>query len=254
LPRAVLNDASASPDQSSWSTIPCQSRIPAAFDLRSLVGSHSVELDSSGKKFDVDPEELATRAQLASRIIAAGEVDLAALELDKILILEPDQIEARMNRVILSIDARRFEEAQRDLDSVLNNPGLIDHSQKYPTFIRRFHHASRRYCLNGKFQEGRAIARRALDVSITLRLPRGESQFNMARAYAMSARTEPQFIAEAANQLYELFVANPLNQNIYASDPTFGPVRDQISAEMRKKPDPTEAHRRGLSTPLADAN
>ena len=137
---------------------------------------------------------------------------------------------------------------------MLNNPGLIDHCQKNPAFIRSFHHASRRYCLNGRFQEGRAIARRALDLAITVGLPRGESQFNMARAYAMSARTEPQFIAEAADQLCELFVANPLNQKIYARDPTFEPVRDQISAEMRKKPDPTEAYRRGLSTPLADAN
>ena len=143
----------------------------------------------------------------------AGEYELAAYEFGKILILDPDQIAVRMSRALLSIETRRFEQAQRDLDSVLTNPGLIEHIQKDPTFIQRFHHASRQYCLNGKFQEGRAIARRALDLAITLGLPRAESHYNLARAYAISARTEPQFIAEAADQLYQAFVANPINQN-----------------------------------------
>ena len=134
-----------------------------------LVGNPPTELDGYGKKVEVDPQELAARAALASRIRDAGEYDLAALELDKILILEPDQIAVRMSRALLSIETRQFEEAQRDLDSVLTNPRLIEHIQKDPTFIRRFHHASRRYCLYGKFQEGRAIARRALDLAISPR-------------------------------------------------------------------------------------
>ena len=37
---------------------------------------------------------------------------------------------------------------------------------------------------------------------------------------------------------YALFVVNPLNQRIYAGDPAFEPVRNQIDAEMRKKPEP----------------
>jgi len=254
LPRAFWGATPAGPDQSSWSKTSYASRFPASLDFGTLVGNSPAELAGYGKKVEVDPQELLARAALALRIGEAGESDLAAFELGKILILDPDQIAVRMSRAILSIDARRFEEAQRDFDSVLTNPGLIEHLQMDPTFIRRFHLASRRYCLNGKFPEGRAIARRALDLAITLRLPRGESHYNLARAYAMSARTDPQFIAKAADQLYQLFVANPFNHGIYAIDPAFEPVRCQIDAELRKKPNPTEVHRQRLSTPLARAN
>ena len=253
LPRSFWGKTPASPDQSSWSMTPQASRFPASLDFGTLVGNPPAELAGYGK-VEVDPQELLARAALASRIRDAREYDLAAVEYGKILILEPNQIAVRMSRALLSIETGRFEEAQRDLDAVLSNPGLIEHLQKDPTFIRCFHHASRGYCFNGKFQEGRATAQRALDLSITLGLPRGESHYNLARAYAMSARTDPQFIAEAADQLYRLFVANPLNHGIYTMEPAFEPVRYQIDAELRKMPDPHEVHRRLLSTPLAQAN
>ncbi|MFI5456114.1 MAG: protein kinase [Isosphaerales bacterium] len=254
LPWAFLGETPASPDQLSWSRTQYQSRFRASLDLGTLVSNHPTELDGHGKKVEVDPEELTVRAVLASRIRDAGEFDLAAIEFGKILILEPDQIEVRMSQAILSIETRRFEAAHREFDAVLTNPGLIEHVQKEPKFIRRFHHASRQYCLNGKFQEGRAIARRALDLAITLRLPRGESHYNMARAYALSARTDPQFIADAADQLYRVFVANPVNHRIYTMDPAFEPVRYQLDAELRKKPDPTEEYRRRLCLLLAQAH
>jgi len=254
LPRAFLSETPAGLDQSSWSRTPHQSRIPASLNFGTFVSNHSTELDGYGKIVEVDPQELTVRAVLASRIRDAGEFDLAASELGKILILEPDHLAVRMSRALLSIETRQFEAARRDLDSVLTNPGLIEHIRKDPTFIRRLHEASHRYSFYGKFQESRAIARRTLDLAITLRLPRGESHYNLAWAYAISARTDPQFIAKAADQLYRVFVANPLNHRNYARDPAFEPVRYQIDAELRKKPDPTEVYRQRLSTLLAHAN
>jgi len=254
LPRGFLSEPFADPDQPSSSPTPPKSRFPASLDLGTLVSNQPAELDGHGRKVELDSQELFARARLALRIGEAGELDIAAFELGKILILEPDEIAVRMSRAILSIDTRRFEAAQRDLDALLTNPRLIEHIQKEPAFIREFHYASRRYCLNGKFQEGRAIARRALDLAITLRLPRGESHYNMARAYAMSARIDPKFIAGAADQLYLVFVASPFNNRNYTMDPAFEPVRYQIDAELRKKPDPTELYQQRLAMPLARAN
>ncbi len=254
LPPAVLGEIPARLDQSFWSKTSYPSRFPASVDFGTLVSNPPAELNGYGKKVKVDSQELAARSVLASRIRDVGEHDLAAFEMDKILILEPDQIAVRMSRALLSIETGQFEEAQRDFDSMLTNPSLIEHIQKDPAFIRRFHRGSRRYCDYGKCQEGRAIARRALDLAIAIGLPRGDSHHNLALTYAISARSEPQFIPQAAEQVHALLVANPLNQRIYAGDPAFDPVRNQIDAEMRKIPNTTEAYRHPLSTPLAQAN
>jgi serine/threonine protein kinase/tetratricopeptide (TPR) repeat protein len=208
------------------------------------VGFHAdyrLELDGEHRRAEIDPEELAAREALAERVGEAGEYDLAALEVGKILILDPHQLDQRMNRVLLSIETHRFDEAKTDLDTVLNSPGLLEHIQKYPAFLKRFHRASRRYCAFGKFFEAREIARRALDFAIALGLPRGESHYNLARAYAISARTESQFIARAADQLFKVFAAEPLYRNAYVSDREFGPLRCRIDAELHQQQVPAFA-------------
>jgi len=258
LPRAFWSRGTApGGDVPEPSPVPATRRVlefPTAVDFVSRLGHQADGLEGASQNLEVDPEEINARAVLASTIRDAGEFDLAAFEFGKILILEPDQIEVRMSQAILAIETRRFEAAHREFDAVLTNPGLIEHVQKEPKFIRRFHHASRQYCLNGKFQEGRAIARRALDLAITLRLPPDESHYYLARAYAISARTDPQFIAKAADQLYWVFVAHPLNHGVYARDPAFKPVRAQVDEELLKKPDPTEVYRRRISMLLAQAH
>ena len=254
LPCAILSDRRTGPNLSSWLNTRANSQLPLWWDFGTLAGEPRPEPYGDRRSVEPDPEELTARAELASRVAATGELELAVSELRKILFLEPDQIDVRMSCAIVSIERHRYEAAQRDLDAVLANPRLIPHLQKHPTFIQRFHHASRRYCLYGRLPEGRAIAHRALDLAIALGLPTGESRYNVAWACAMSSRTDPQFIVEAAEQLYQLFVTNPLNQGSYASDPAFEPVRNQIDAELREKPDPTKMHHKGLSTGLARAD
>jgi serine/threonine protein kinase len=222
----------------------------AALDFRGLVGLETPDLDDNGGDAEIDHEEIAARAALASRISNAGLPQLAALELGKILVLDPDEIAVRMSRAILSIEARRFEDAQRDIELVLANSGLFEHLKKDPAFIRRFHHAARRYLTNGKHQEGRAIARRALDLALAAGLPPAESHFNLARAYAVSARTDSRFVAPAADQLYKLFVAHPANRRFYTEDRAFDPVREQIDAVLHQKPDAAGVHRQRLLTRL----
>ena len=136
---------------------------------------------------DVDPSELNTRYMLASTLRKAGERVIALSENAKILILDPDHIPARMTRALDAIDGQQFGQAERDLDVLLNHPNLIGYLRRDPTLLLCFHKASRRLSLGGKVQEGRALARRALDLAIELKQYRGESHYNMARAYAVCA-------------------------------------------------------------------
>ena len=129
---------------------------------------------------EIDQDELAARASFASMLHAANEPALAEVEFGKILALDPDHIDARMMRAMQSIEAGRLDEAFPDLEVILNHPGLVEHLRKEPMLLARMqgptkslishlHDVSRRYCLRGKFDKGRTIARRVLDVAILLK-------------------------------------------------------------------------------------
>ena len=102
------------------------------------------------------------------------------------------------------------------------------------------------------------IARRALDLSIDLKYLCGESHYNMARACAVSGRTDPQFIGEAADQLFHALHANQAYQTQYEIDQTFDGVRTQMNAalrqisELHRTLDPT-TFRQSLAAALAKA-
>ena len=57
----------------------------------------------------------------------AGLFPLAETEVEKILVIQPDHIPARMMRVEQAIEARRFDVARAGLDAVLGDPGLEDY-------------------------------------------------------------------------------------------------------------------------------
>ena len=63
LPPAFGGGTPASPDQSSWSKTPYQSRFRASLDFGTLVGNPPTELDRYGKKVEVDLQELAARVR-----------------------------------------------------------------------------------------------------------------------------------------------------------------------------------------------
>jgi serine/threonine protein kinase/Flp pilus assembly protein TadD len=191
----------------------------------------------------VAAEEIIARARLATRIREAGDQDLASAELAKILILDPDQIAVRITRAVQALEARQFDEAYREFDLALNHPGLSDYvSQKEPALVRLIHRVSRRFCHHGKVDEGLAIARRALELSNALKLFRGESHFNMARACAISAGKEHRLVAEAANQLSQALHFNKDYIILYNREQDFDAVRVQIDIDLGRmlEPDPRQ--------------
>jgi serine/threonine protein kinase/thioredoxin-like negative regulator of GroEL len=253
LPRALWGKTLAGAGGLSWSRPPSESRIQAALDLGSLVSRNPGELDEESLKLEVDPHEVAARAVLAARIRDSGDVELAELEFGKILILDPEELSVRLARALLSIEMRRFAQAQQDLDVVFANPGLDEQLRAHPALIRRLHQASRQYGEFGKLEESRALARRVLDLALRLRIPTGESHFALAHANCLLARTDRRFVPEAANQLYLAMVANPVFRDHYRRDSAFDAVRAQIDRSLGGKDDPAELHRRRPLLPLAQA-
>ena len=73
----------------------------------------------------------------------------------------------------------------------------------------------------GTAEDGRAVAGRLLDFANLVHHAKGESHYNLACAYGISARTDPEFVPMAANELWRALVAHPLHANHYFRDPVF---------------------------------
>lgn len=108
--------------------------------------------------------------------------------------------------------------------------------------------------MSGRVEEGQALARKVLDCANALHQLRSESHYNLARAYAISAREDPDFVSGAATHLWWVLTAHPDYQHYYMQDSTFDNVRDQIDRELRLKPDPAEEYRRAVADRLAQPN
>jgi serine/threonine protein kinase len=248
LPRAFRSAASRELGPTAWEPTERASLVSDALDVGARVGSRSAELD--GRNVEVSPEEVAVRVNLASRMREAGALELAVVELGKILLLKPDQIDVRMTRAIWLIEAARFDEAARDLGAVLEAPGLLEHLRRDPSFIRRFHHATRKYLTNGKVGEARTLAQAAIHFVLTLKQPRAESHFNLALVYAVSSRTDPEFLSKTVEELAWAFEAHADYRRYYAQEARFNPIRHQIDAAVERK---IEEYRRRLLEKPPDA-
>jgi serine/threonine protein kinase len=154
----------------------------------------------------VEPEDLTARAVLAQTILRAGEPEIALLELGKILMLDQNHFAARMTRAQVSIRTRRFDDATRDFDVILGHPGLLAYCREDPTYILRFHDATRAFIEHGRPDQAEALARRTLE-SVAVganpplsRLPQtlleiDARQFDLARRHIDSVLGNPSLTA-----------------------------------------------------------
>ena len=76
---------------------------------------------------DIDPDDLDTRAALAAAIYKAGGLAIAATELDKILMLDPNQLRARIAHMTQELELDHFSAARDDLDVVMSHDELRDY-------------------------------------------------------------------------------------------------------------------------------
>ncbi len=221
-----------------------------AHDAQARLSSRLSLFTGSNESAAVDPDELSTRYVLASTIRKAGQLDLAYAEIAKILRLDPDYIPARMMHAVEAIENRHYDEAQRDLSAVLNHPNLIEYIREDPTLLHCFHQVSHELSLSGRAQEGRVLARKAMDLANAVKQFRGESHYVLAQAFATLAKRDPEYAAQAAEELGWVLAANGANLTKYLQDPAYDPVRDQIDATLRHSSNATGDHERLFSTPV----
>jgi serine/threonine protein kinase/tetratricopeptide (TPR) repeat protein len=182
---------------------------------------------------ELEADELNARLAIARKIQEAGDIDLASVEFSKVLLFDPGHLAARMEKALLAIRRGRFNEASRDIDRVLAHPGLDAYLAEHSDFINGLYSAANEFLIQGKVAEGRAVARRALDLAIRAKLSRGNCHFILARAYAMSSSTNPDLVEEAAKQLQHAFKAkHDYYRPFYETDPTFDPVRTKIDSYL----------------------
>jgi tetratricopeptide (TPR) repeat protein len=223
------------------------------------------------RAIEVDPEEIQIRAGLARAIQRAGELEVARIETDKLLILDPDHISARTMRVEQSIEAGQFDAARREFETILRHPRLMDYFKGSVDSLKPFHNITQLYLQAERVDDAQAVARAARDFAYTLKRDIGWSQFYLAQVYAVKARTDPRYIKDAADQLYRAFVANPGFKEWYqgrersdgpgsrldaarerraSEEPIparFDPVRPQIDEALRKLENSAEIRRRMAS-------
>jgi tetratricopeptide (TPR) repeat protein len=208
---------------------------------------------------DIEPEEVADRADLATAIRRAGELELAEAELGKILVLDPKNIGVRLTRAAQALDAKRFDDASRDFEAVIHDLNLAAYAreelaaisrspdQAHDSVIKVLRDASDHFCCARRADDAMSIARRALDLAIELDQPRGECHYALARAYAISGRIGATEIKETAHQLYFSFLAHPLYKYKYEQDTLFNPVRGLIDLMLQTEPDPIAERARRLA-------
>ena len=177
LPRSIWERTSSQRELPEMTTRAQPLEVPGPLDFMTQLSDRPDDRDDQAPLADAGPDEILARAALAQTVREAGEHSLAAAELDKILILKPDHIGVRMTRATQFLEAGRLDDAYRDIEAILANPGLVAylrderrvfaqlHEPEHRTFLELLHDASRRYFRHGQFKQGRIIAEDALELA-----------------------------------------------------------------------------------------
>jgi serine/threonine protein kinase/predicted Zn-dependent protease len=236
LPRSFWGRPSSVPGP------PPDERPQPVLDLPGSAGSGALhhrwpsDADALPGVAEVEPDELNARLVIARKIQEAGDLELAAAEFSKALLFDPNNLAARMERALLAIQSGQFQDAGRDIERVLAHPGLNAYLAEHPDFINGLYSAASEYLNRAKVAEGRALARRALDLAISAKLSRGCCHYIVARAYVMSSSTNPEMIEEAAKHLGHAFSAkDDYYRPFYEHDTEFDSVRTKIDSYLALK-------------------
>jgi eukaryotic-like serine/threonine-protein kinase len=203
----------------------------------------------------VDSEEIDARAIIAEALRQAGLSPLAHAEYEKILVLKPDHIPARIWHAQQAIADRRFDAARADLDVVLRHPGLEDYVRGYSDSLISLFDVARKYLIAGRADDARWVIEPARGLAIQFRRDVGRAHYRSAEVYAVLGASDPDYIEKAAAQLFRAFIANPDFLKWYRnpSDRFFDPVRARIDAALGRLEDPEVVRRRIMARRAAKA-
>jgi serine/threonine protein kinase len=185
----------------------------------------------------LDPDDLDARAVLAAAIHKAGGRVIAAAELDKIFVVAPDQLRARLTHMMQELEEHHWDAARADLDVVLDHSELNDYLGSKPKNSTILVDAARQFAIGGMARDALRIADKLVRTSVEMGLLRGRFHFTRAEVMSVAARTDPAILPRAARQLTYSYHANSRFKEWYRQDKLFDPVRVQIDAIIEQLPD-----------------
>ncbi len=172
-----------------------------------------------------------------AKISTPAALKIADAELEKILVLDPQHVTARMERMMQYLELGRYREARNDLDVVLDRALLIRYLREDPQGFKFFYLAAQRFARYGLHAEALKLADMAVRCSNELRRYQGRSHYYKATVLSLAARSEPAQAALAAQELRFAFLANPRYKEWYQRDRLFDPVRIQVDAALDQSPE-----------------
>lgn len=169
---------------------------------------------------------------LALKLGSLGHHDLARGEIDRVLELDPDDVRALFLR---GMHRRRFESresADRDFARVVAHPRVEAYLRGFPKGLLAFDMTVSSLIRQGKAEDAIETATRGVKLADRFWCMQAELRYNLARAYALAAATDPGLRTRAARQLAEASRFGPGYVDArFLWEPLFDPIRSEVDAE-----------------------
>ncbi|AGA27513.1 serine/threonine protein kinase [Singulisphaera acidiphila DSM 18658] len=201
-----------------------------------LESMHTSDLDwSTPTPNQVEPilinaeaNDLDTRVLRATQLRHLKRFDEALLELDQILSLEPEHLEARLYRAMLLRKLNRHE-AISDFAYLVDHPRLDELIPQYKDAINIYHQRTSDLLRANQPKTAIKVALDGLAQANRFQSMVGESHYALARAYASAAKSDPSLIPQVAKQLKAAYKINPkILATSFEEDQNFTGLRDQV--------------------------
>jgi hypothetical protein len=194
----------------------------------------------------IDDKELDARTNLARTILTSvGDFDLASSEVNKILILAPDNLQAILLRACQAVDDADFCAAERDIARVCGHPELEMYAHQNPSVLTKLHHLATHLLHRHKTELAQVVAHREKELAKTL-IDRwgqtgylGWAYYDLARINAVRAANDPDLIDIVARYVDLATSANQQFMDFFMRDRYFDPLRSRIRAALPLKPKPS---------------
>ncbi|WP_406695146.1 protein kinase [Singulisphaera sp. Ch08] len=180
-------------------------------------------------------DDLETRLLRATQLRDRKRYPEALLELDKLIELEPEHLEARLYRAML---LRKLEcrKAMADFAYLVDHPRLEELIAQYKDAVSIYHQRTSDLLQENQPKAAIKVAQDGLVQAYRIQTMLGESHYALARAYGLAARSEPCFIPRAAAELENVFAINPsILGNWFEDDVNFDGLRDRVRPARFKR-------------------
>jgi serine/threonine protein kinase/tetratricopeptide (TPR) repeat protein len=213
--------------------------------MEESTGAGALGVDESehalaGRILAADPDDVDLRTTLAIQLQRTGRVDEALAEYNRILALEPDHLPARYARGTLLYN-RQLGAGEPDLTYLIEHPRIAELVHESTAALAAFYAGSSELLYKGATDKALQVASQGLSFARGLddRPAQGKMHYALARVYALSARTAPEKLQQAAAHLLiaSHYDRGYMGDDWFGGDSFFTGQRAAIAQLMPELPD-----------------